>query len=86
MIDISYKINANIAYHYDEWTGIPDANFSKYGANLLQNELSLSIRYIIMKFSIQYSFGKMKYNNFDNSRPNQTIQTDNLRIMVGFKF
>jgi hypothetical protein len=86
MIDFSYKLNANLGYHFDEWHNTSDDDFSKYGVTLMQNELSLSIRYMIMKFAIQYNFGDMKYNNFDNSRPNQTIQTNTLRIMVGFKF
>ena len=86
MIDISYKLNANVAYHFDEWHNIPNSDFSKYGVNLLQNEVSLSIRYIIMKFSVQYNFGNMKYDNVNKTRPNQTIETNTLRIMVGLKF
>ena len=39
MIDISYKLNANVAYHFDEWHNIPNSDFSKYGVNLLQNEI-----------------------------------------------
>jgi hypothetical protein len=86
MIDISYKINANVAYHFDEWHSLLNEEYSKYGVNLTQNEISLGIRYIIMKFAIQYNFGKMKYNNVDNSRPYQTIDANTLRIMVGLKF
>ena len=86
LIDISYKINANFAYHFDEWHNIADAKFSKYGANLAQSELSLSVRYLIMKFGMQYNFGNMKYNNADNTRPSQTIQVNTLRIMIGLIF
>ncbi len=86
MIDLSYKLNANFAYHFDEWHDILNADYSKYGANLLQSEVSLAIRYSIMKFSVQYSFGNMTYDNFDNTRPTQTIQANNVRIMIGLKF
>ncbi|MEI7663832.1 MAG: hypothetical protein WCK34_16615 [Bacteroidota bacterium] len=86
IIDISYKINANFSFH-DEWgDGILKKYHSTYGANLLQNEFSLSVRYLIMKFAVQYNYGKMTYNNFNNSRPSQTIQANNLRIMIGLIF
>jgi hypothetical protein len=86
LIDISYKLNANFAYHFDEWDSYSSSDFSKYGANLFQNEVSLSIRYAIMRFSIQYNFGNMKYDNFEKSRPTQTVETNTLRILLGLKF
>ncbi len=86
MIDISYKLNANFAYHFDEWHNLLNADYSKYGMNFFQNEVSLSIRYIIMRFSVQYSFGNMKFDNFDKERPTQTIEANTLRIMIGLKF
>jgi hypothetical protein len=84
-IDIAYKINANFAYHYDEWSAYPESNFSKYGMNIFRSEVSVSVRYSVMLFSAQYSFGKMKYDNFDKDRPTQTIQTDVFKIMIGIK-
>jgi len=85
MIDIFYKINANFAYHYDEWDGIGESNFSKYGMNFLQNEIGMNIRYSVMLFSAQYSFGEMKYDNFNKSKPSQTIETSVFKIMIGIK-
>jgi hypothetical protein len=88
MIDLSYKINANLAYHFGEWHApeFPESSYSKYGANLTQSEFSLAVRYLIMKFAVQYNYGKMKYDNFDKARPSQTIQANTLRIMVGLYF
>ena len=86
MIDISYKLNANFAYHFDEWHDLLNADYSKYGMNMFQNEVSLSIRYLVMRFSVLYSFGNMKFDNFDDARPGQTIEANNVRIMIGLKF
>ena len=101
LIDISYKINANFGYHYDEWkdpnynSGIPpqnkigslsDAQYAKFGVNLMGQEFSMNIRYRVMMFGFEYNFGTMSYDNFDSNRPKQTIQIDTYRIMVGFKF
>ncbi len=86
MIDLSYKLNFNLAYHFGEWHSYADNSFSKYGANLTQNEMSVAIRYLIMKFALQYNWGKMTYDNLDKTRPSQMIQTNTLRIMVGLIF
>jgi hypothetical protein len=86
MIDLSYKLNANFAYYFGEWHNLYNADYSKYGMNMFQNEVSLGIRYSIMRFCFQYSFGNMKYDNFDNARPTQTIEANTYRIMVGLKF
>ena len=87
MIDVSFKLDANVGYHYDEWKDVDlvDAQYSKYGINLLNKELSLGIRYSIMVFSFQYNFGKMTYDNFDSKRPDQKIQIDTFRILFGLK-
>lgn len=85
MIDLFYKINANFAYHYDEWKGISESEYSKYGMNFFQNEIGMNIRYSVMLFSVQYSFGNMTYNNFDKERPSQTIETAVFKIMIGIK-
>ena len=86
MIDISYKLNANFAYHFDEWNNLSSSDFSKYGANLFQNEVSLAIRYSIMRFAFEYNFGNMKFDNFDKERPTQTIEANTMRVLIGLKF
>lgn len=86
MLDLSYKINANFAYHLDEWDENSESSFSKYGATLFRNEFSFAIRYRVMMFSAQYSFGNMKYDNFDDRRPTQSVKTDVFKIMFGLKF
>lgn len=85
MIDLFYKINANFAYHFGEWKGISESGYSKYGMNFFQNEIGMNIRYSVMLFSAQYSFGNMTYNNFDKDRPGQTIETAVFKIMIGIK-
>jgi len=84
MLDLSWKINCNAFYHNAE--KVNNDNFSKYGIDVFQQEVSFGIRYRIMLFSFQYNFGTMKYNNFDKERPNQTIDVNTFRIMVGLKF
>jgi hypothetical protein len=86
MIDVSYKLNFNFGYHYDEWESLADAQYSKFGKELLYQELGLSLRYRIMMFSFLYNFGKMTYDNLDDKRPDQKIQTNTFRIMFGLKF
>ena len=100
LIDISYKINANFGYHYDEWkdpsynSGAPhyttgslsDAQYAKFGVNLMGQEFSMNLRYRVMMFGFEYNFGTMTYDNFDSNRPKQKIQIDTYRILVGFKF
>jgi len=86
MIDLSWKLNANVAYFEGEWQSLPGSSFSKYGMNFLQQEVSLGLRYRIIAFSFQYNFGKMTYDNFDSSRPKQVINVNTIRILIGFKF
>ena len=88
MIDVSYKINANFAYHeeYDGWEPYTDGATSEYGYNLFCNELSLGIRYSVMLFSFQYNFGTMNYNNADKDNMEQKINIDTFRVLIGFKF
>jgi hypothetical protein len=88
MVDVSYKLCFNLGYHYDEWKdiGLADAQYSKYGEELLNQEMSLSLRYSLMIFSFQYDFGTMAYNNFDSARPDQKIPIDTFRILFGIKF
>jgi hypothetical protein len=85
MIDLSWKINANVAYFEGEWDSF-DGTYSKFGMNFFQQEVSLGLRYSIIAMQFQYSFGKMVYDNFDSSRKKQVIRADNIRIMIGFKF
>lgn len=86
MIDVSYKLNFNFGYHYDEWESLADAQYAKYGKESLYQEVSLSLRYRIMIFSFLYNFGNMTYDNLDDKRLDQKIQTNTFRIMFGLKF
>jgi len=86
MIDLSWKLNANFGYFWGEWENLPGSSYSKYGIDFLQQEISLGLRYRIIAFSFSYNFGKMTYDNFDSSRPDQTIGVNTIRIMMGFKF
>lgn len=85
LIDISYKLNINLAYHYDEqWKAkYSDATYSKYGANFSMSEISVGIRYLIMKFAFQYDFGKQKYDNIGSSHPAVKVGSNSMRIMFG---
>ncbi|MEI6456873.1 MAG: hypothetical protein WCO93_11345 [bacterium] len=85
MIDLSWKINANVAYSEGEWDSY-QGSYSKFGMNFFQQEVSLGIRYSLIAMQFQYSFGNMVYNDFDNSRKKQKIRADNIRIMIGFQF
>ncbi len=85
MIDLSWKINANVAYFEGEWDSY-DGTYSKFGMNFFQQEVSMALRYSVIAMQIQYSFGSMVYDNFDSSRKKQKIRADNIRIMIGFKF
>jgi hypothetical protein len=100
IVDFSYKINANFGYHYDEWKdsdyfkgppyhqtgGLVDAQYAKYGMEILFQEISINLRYRVMLFGFEYNFGDMKYDNFDDNRPDQVINADTYRLMIGFKF
>ena len=83
IIDISYKLNAYMAYNNHKIRGgIKD----EWGKNLTQSELSMSIRYSLILFSFQYNFGKTAYNDFDSVKPIHYIDNSTFRIMIGFKF
>jgi hypothetical protein len=57
-----------------------------WGKNLLQNEVSVSIRYRIIVASFQYNFGKCVYNRFDTHDPSYKIDNSTFRVLVGFVF
>jgi len=86
IFDVSYKINANISYHFDQWNYLSDSQYNKYGYNLTYQELNLNIRYRVILVSFQYNFGKLPYNNIDTTRPKQVIETNTFRILIGLKF
>ena len=88
MIDFSYKLNANFAYHdeLDGWAPLADVTTSEYGYSLTGNEVSMNIRYRVMLFSFQYNFGTMNYNNADKENYDQEIKINTFRILLGFKF
>ncbi|MDP4281727.1 MAG: hypothetical protein Q8867_06200 [Bacteroidota bacterium] len=75
MIDVSYKLNGYIARYYD----------NEWGKNFTQNEVSLSIRYRIMLFSMQYNWGKTRFNYFNSEKPTYNVPVNTLRIMIGIK-
>ena len=75
MIDLSYKLNANISWHNSDW-----------GANILGQEIMMNIRYRIIVASFIYNFGTINYNDFDKSRPNNELDISTFRILLGFNF
>jgi hypothetical protein len=75
MLDLSYKLGFTAAEYHSKW-----------GYNYLQNELSLGIRYRILAFSVNYDFGNLNYNDFDNTNPDRVADLNTVRIMIGFKF
>ena len=83
VIDLSYKMNAYMAYVHHQIRG---KNNDEWGKNLTQSELSMSIRYSLILFSFQYNFGKVTYNDFDSEKPKHLVENTTFRIMVGFKF
>ena len=83
VIDLSYKLNAYVAYNHHL---INNSMKDEWGDNLTQNEISMNIRYSIMLFSFQYNFGKIKFNDFDSSKPSHYVDNSTYRIMIGFKF
>jgi len=85
MIDLSWKLNMNISYFEGEWDNY-SGEYSKYGVDFVQQEISLGLRYSLMVFSLQYNFGNMKYDNFNSSRTKQIIDVSTIRILVGVKF
>jgi len=83
VIDISYKLNAYVAYVQHP---IGTEFKSDFGKNLTQNEISMNIRYAIILFSFQYNFGNTAYNNFNSDNPIHQVENNTYRILVGFKF
>ena len=83
VIDLSYKMNAYMAYVHHQIRGKDN---DEWGKNLTQNEISMSIRYSLILFSFQYNFGKVTYNDFDAEKPKHLVENTTFRIMIGFKF
>jgi hypothetical protein len=83
VIDLSYKLNAYVAYLH-HW--IRGAYNDEWGKNLTQSEVSMNIRYSIMLFSFQYNFGQVQYDDYDSSKPVHYVDNTTFRFMVGFKF
>jgi hypothetical protein len=88
MIDVSYKLNAQVGYHDEnaEWLPYPDSKTSEWGLNFLFQEASLCLRYSIISFSVQYNFGRMNYNNYESGNSPQEIEANTIRLLFGFKF
>jgi hypothetical protein len=83
VIDLSYKLNAYVAFVQHP---IGTEFKSEFGKNLSQNEISMNIRYALILFSFQYNFGKTSYNNFNKDNPMHQVENTTYRILVGFKF
>ena len=83
VIDLSYKMNAYIAFIQHP---IGTAFKSEFGYNETQNEISMNIRYGIILFSFEYNFGNTTYNNFSTDNPMHQTENNTYRIMIGFKF
>jgi hypothetical protein len=75
MIDLSYKLNAVGGWYNEE-----------YGNNLFQNEVSMSVRYRVILFSLQYNFGEINFNNFESANPSHMVDISTYRVLLGFKF
>lgn len=86
MIDLSYKLNANLAVYYGEWGDFSASQFSNYGIDFFHQEVSMSLRYRVMVLSFQYNFGTISYDNLKKERADQTINADTFRILFGVKF
>jgi hypothetical protein len=90
VLDLSYKLNAFVAFNTPSSRTIaaePESDFkNKWGENLFQNEMSLSIRYSLVVVSLQYNFGKVMFNDLDSSHKNENLENNTVRILVGLKF
>jgi hypothetical protein len=75
MVDLSWKLCLSIS-EFNEL----------YGLNMLQQEISMGIRYRIMAFSVHYQVGDLNFNKFDKAAKDQIIQQNMVRIMIGLKF
>ena len=75
MIDLSYKLNANISWHNND-----------FGYNITGQEVQLNLRYRVILVSFLYNFGKVNYNDFDNTRPKHNTDISTFRVLFGFKF
>lgn len=75
MIDLSYKLTANVSWHDSDW-----------GAGLLGQEVMMNIRYRVFLLSFIYNTGSVNYNDYDNSRPDHSIDISTFRFLIGFKF
>jgi len=86
MIDLSYKVNANLGIYYGEWDDFTTSDYSNYGVNFFRNEISMSLRYRVMVLSFQYNFGENNYDNLNTDRTKQSIHADTFRLLFGVKF
>ncbi|MEI7982200.1 MAG: hypothetical protein WCI71_11150 [Bacteroidota bacterium] len=86
MIDLSYKINANLGIYYGEWDDFTASQFSNYGIDFFHQEISMGIRYRALVLSLQYNFGTISYDNLNKNRIDQTINADTFRLLFGVKF
>jgi hypothetical protein len=88
MIDLSYKINANLGYHdeLDGYAPLQDSQTSEYGVSIFFQEVSLGFRYKLAALSFQYNWGSMDYNNAEKKNPSQKIDVSTFRVMIGLQF
>jgi hypothetical protein len=83
MLDLSYKLNAYLAFNRH----IVDGSYtSEWGSNLFQNEISLGIRYKVVVVSFQYNFGKVIFNDLDNTKTSHYVENNTFRMLIGLKF
>jgi hypothetical protein len=75
MLDLSYKIGFYGGYQDDEW-----------GLGFWQSEASMNIRYSIMMVGLQYGWGKMNFNDYNNNNPDQIAEITTFRLLIGLKF
>jgi hypothetical protein len=82
IIDLSYKINANIGFVRHLRNG---AFVDEWGKTLAENEMNLNIEYRLMMLSFQYNFGRITYDNLDSANPDHNVDNSTFRVMFGFK-
>jgi hypothetical protein len=78
VIDVSYKLNAYVAYVHHMVRGKYN---DEWGKNLFQGEMSMNIRYSVMLFSFQYNFGQVTYNDFDGAKPTHYVDNNTFRFL-----
>ena len=75
MIDLSYKINANLSWHNNYW-----------GSEILGQEIMMNLRYRLFMLSFMYNFGTINYNGLDKGNPDRVVDVTTFRVLLGFKF